>query len=143
MSSTSFNIDQSPPLSPTTYNTARRHASWGQSPEWWLLETSGLPFGLTGDMIREGTGGDGGCTQDGCLPTKGEGCPDPNRWLGMVFGMGKCESSATSACLIDMTNAPRFLGTRLAWGGLGTNMSAVLASPEVQEVVPVWRFWND
>jgi hypothetical protein len=35
------------------------------------------------------------------------------------------------------------LGTRLAWGGLGTNMSAVLASPEVQEVVPVWRFWND
>jgi len=35
------------------------------------------------------------------------------------------------------------MGTRLAWGGLGTNMSAVLASPEVQEVVPVWRFWND
>ena len=30
---------------------------WGQSPEWWLLETSGLPFGLTGDMIREGTVG--------------------------------------------------------------------------------------
>lgn len=61
---------------------------WGQSPEWWLLETSGLPFGLTGDMIREGTvGPDGGCTADGCVPTRGKGCPDPNRWLGMVFGM--------------------------------------------------------
>eukprot|EP01052_Picozoa_sp_SAG31_P007322 SAG31_NODE_348_length_17296_cov_5.089482_13_plen_305_part_00 len=101
---------------------------WGQSPEWWLLETSGLPFGLTGDMIREGTVGvptgqhpNGGCASTGCVPTKGKGCPDPNRWLGMVFGMG----------------------TRLAWGGLGTNMSAVLASPEVQEVVPLWRFWND
>lgn len=87
-----------------------------------MLESSGLPFGLTGDMIREGTvGPDGGCTQDGCLPTAGTGCPDPNRWLGMVFGMG----------------------TRLAWGGLGTNMSAVLASPEVKEVVPLWRFWKD
>ena len=25
---------------------------WGQSAEWWLLETSGIPYGLTGDMIR-------------------------------------------------------------------------------------------
>ena len=34
------------------------------------------------------------------------------------------------------------MGTRLAWGGLGANISAVLASPEVQEVVPLWRFWK-
>ena len=32
-----------------------------------------------GDTIREGTTG-------GASP--GQGCPDPNRWLGMVFGMG-------------------------------------------------------
>jgi hypothetical protein len=26
---------------------------WGQSADWWLLEASGIPFGLTGEMIRE------------------------------------------------------------------------------------------
>ena len=82
---------------------------WGSTPEWWLLETSGLPFGITGDMIREGTTGGTG---------PGKGCPDPNRWLGMVFGMG----------------------TRLGFGTpLGAN---VTAAPNVQEVVPVWQFWK-
>ena len=42
-----------------------------------------LKFGLTGDMIREGTVGPDGCSQNGCRPTRGKGCPDPNRWLGM------------------------------------------------------------
>jgi hypothetical protein len=82
-------------------------------PHRWLLETSGLPFGLTGDMIREGAVGPGG--------GKGSCCPDPNRWLGMVFGMA----------------------ARLAWGGLGTNLSAVEATPEVQEVIPIWRYWAE
>ena len=81
---------------------------WGSTPEWWLLETSGLPFGVTGDMIREGTTGGN---------ARGQGCPDPNRWLGMVFGMG----------------------TRLGFGTpLGAN---VTSAPNVKEVVPVWRFW--
>jgi hypothetical protein len=42
----------------------------------------------------------------------------------------------------DVGNDVRFDRTRLAWGGLGTNLSAVMASPEVQEVVPLWRFWE-
>ena len=46
---------------------------WNSSPEWWLLEVSGIPFGIFGDMIREGS--------------PPNGCPSPNRWMGMVFGM--------------------------------------------------------
>ena len=57
----------------------------------------------------------------GSTPTHCLRYRDPNRWLGMVFGMA----------------------ARLAWGGLGTNLSAVEATPEVQEVIPVWRFWGD
>ena len=44
----------------------------GTSADWWLLETSGLPYGLTGDMIGA--------------------CP-PNRWLGMVFGASTLDLS--------------------------------------------------
>ena len=40
-----------------------------QPPEWWLLQTSGIPFGMMGDMIREND------------------CPNPNKYYGMVFGM--------------------------------------------------------
>ena len=53
---------------------------WGQDADWWLLETAGIPFGLTGDMIREGPVGPDG--RENPLS-----CPDPNRWLGTVFGM--------------------------------------------------------
>ena len=85
---------------------------WGSTPEWWLLETSGLPFGMTGDMIREGAVGANG-TRNRDI------CPDPNRWLGMVFGMA----------------------ARLGFGTpLGAN---VRSAPNVQEVVPMWQFWND
>ena len=35
------------------------------SPEGWLVEVSGIPFGLMGDMLQDGG----------------------NRWLGMVYGM--------------------------------------------------------
>ena len=44
----------------------------GTSADWWLLEASGLPYGLTGDMIGA--------------------CP-PNRWLGMVFGASTLDLS--------------------------------------------------
>ena len=56
-------------------------ARWyqGTSADWWLLETSGLPYGLTGDMIGA--------------------CP-PNRWLGMVFG-------ASTLDLSDLVFSPR------------------------------------
>ena len=53
---------------------------WGQDADWWLLETAGIPFGLTGDMIREGPVGPDGRENSAA-------CPDPNRWLGAVFGM--------------------------------------------------------
>ena len=48
---------------------------WGQDADWWLLETAGIPFGLTGDMIREGPVGADGNENPAA-------CPDPNRWLG-------------------------------------------------------------
>jgi hypothetical protein len=52
---------------------------WQNSADWWLLEASGIPYGLMGDMIREGAAGVNG--------SEGGRCPDPNRWLGQVFGM--------------------------------------------------------
>jgi hypothetical protein len=55
-------------------------AYWEGSADWWLLEASGLPYGLTGDMIREGPVGRNGSHNPAA-------CPDPNRWLGLVFGM--------------------------------------------------------
>ena len=59
------------------------------------------------------------------------------------------DSAQQAACsrvaivLVRLTAVVAHRGTRLAWGGLGANMTAVLASPEVQEVVPVWRFWGE
>ena len=79
---------------------------WGQDADWWLLETSGLPFGLTGDMIREGPVGANGTENPAA-------CPDPNRWLGAVFGMA----------------------SRL------TNLE--VGNPSWVETVPVWREWLD
>jgi hypothetical protein len=79
---------------------------WGQSADWWLLEASGLPYGLTGDMIREGPVGVNGTRNP-------KACPDPNRWLGLVFGM-----------------------TARGTSGLGRSIT----SPEALEVVPLWRY---
>ena len=79
---------------------------WHQSADWWLLETSGLPYGLVGDMIREGPVGEDGAEN---LAS----CPDPNRWLGMVFGM-----------------------TARGTTGLATTAD----SPEALEVYPLWKY---
>ena len=56
---------------------------WGQSADWWLLEASGIPFGLTGEMIRESPIGPGGGQNTNCAGY----FADPNRWLGAVFAM--------------------------------------------------------
>ena len=79
---------------------------WGQSADWWLLETSGLPYGLVGDMIREGLVGENGAQNPAS-------CPDPNRWLGMVFGM-----------------------TTRGTTGLATTVD----SPNALEVYPLWKY---
>ena len=85
---------------------------WGQDADWWLLESSGIPWGLTGDMIRE--------TQIGPNGTHNKvGCPDPNRWLGMVFGM--------TARLHDQP---------LSWWG---QESVLPLSVSAVETVPLWR----
>ncbi len=49
------------------------------SPENWLVETSGIPFGLMGDMLQGGG----------------------NRWLGMVFGMTVRHPWTTEGVLCD------------------------------------------
>ena len=49
------------------------------SPENWLVETSGIPFGLMGDMLQGGG----------------------NRWLGMVFGMTTRLPWSTEGVLCD------------------------------------------
>ena len=56
---------------------------WGQSADWWLLEASGIPFGLTGEMIRESPIGPDGGQNTACAGY----FADPNRWLGAVFAM--------------------------------------------------------
>ena len=71
-----------------------------------MLESSGLPFGLTGDMIREGLVGENGAQNPAS-------CPDPNRWLGMVFGM-----------------------TTRGTTGLATTVD----SPNALEVYPLWKY---
>jgi hypothetical protein len=82
---------------------------WDMSADWWLLEASGIPYGLTGDMIRHGAVGPNGNRNPAA-------CPDPNRWLGMTFGMS----------------------ARLqAVPGEGTAMS-----PEMLETIPLWKYWD-
>eukprot|EP01052_Picozoa_sp_SAG31_P003593 SAG31_NODE_140_length_22731_cov_10.941410_17_plen_213_part_00 len=85
---------------------------WGQSADWWLLEVSGLIFGLTGDMIREGAVGAGGGKSSAA-------CPDPNRWLGTVFGM--------TARMTTPLMAP---------------LAKILAQPTSNEVIPLWQYWH-
>ena len=48
-------------------------AYWEQDAEWWLLEVSGIPWGLTGDMIREGPVGD--IDTDGLPGRSSVACP--------------------------------------------------------------------
>ena len=83
---------------------------WGQTADWWLLEASGIPYGLTGDMIRHGAVGPNGDRNPGA-------CPDPNRWLGMTFGM-----AARLQAVPDENSA---------------------LSPELLETIPLWRYWGE
>ena len=39
--------------------------NYNESPDYWLVEISGIPYGLTGEMLQDGG----------------------NRWRGMIYGM--------------------------------------------------------
>ena len=52
---------------------------YNESPEYWLVEVSGLPFGLMGDMMREG-----------------------NTWRGMVYGMSSRFRGADPSPIWDL-----------------------------------------
>ena len=86
----------------------------GTSADWWLLETSGLPYGLTGDMIGA--------------------CP-PNRWLGMVFG-------ASALNLSDLVFSPRLPRRHPGMAERLTDINFSPSGPNSTEgVVELWEFW--
>jgi hypothetical protein len=87
---------------------------WGQDADWWLVSVSGLPYGLTGDMIREGAVGPNGDHNPSA-------CPDPNRWLGLVFGMT----------------------SRLQTTPLGNPYNELPLTASEEETLPIWALFTE
>eukprot|EP01047_Picozoa_sp_COSAG01_P042842 COSAG01_NODE_3767_length_5718_cov_4.404342_4_plen_212_part_00 len=73
-------------------------------------------------VIREGPVGENG--PDGLPGRSSTACPDPNRWLGAVFGM------------------TRRLGSGMSAANSGSGSGWNVSSADAIETLPIWRLWS-